>query len=809
MLKNYLRVALRNLTKYKAFSLINISGFAVGIACCIAILLYMNDELSYDRFNVHANQIYRLAIHGRLDSHELDGAISPSIMGPSLYKDLPEIASYTRLVGTMHMGTPLIRYNGKAFVETKFIWADSTFFDVFTCNVIAGNMKTALAQPNTVVITRSTARKYFGDENPMGKALNADRQHDYIVTGVVEDLPSNAHFHFDFIGSLTTFEDSRNPFWLSNNYYTYILLRDGTNINDFQLKVNNEAREHIGPQLKAAMGITYEQFEAAGNQYGYVLQPLTSIHLYSHLDYELEPNGNMSYVYIFSAIAIAILLIACINFINLSTARSERRAKEVCIRKSLGSSRAKLIWQFIAESVMTSTIAVFFAVVLVELFLPVFNDLTNKNVHLELLDSAFTIPALLVLSLLVGLISGFYPAFYLSSFQPVQVLKSGVKREGRKSLLRSGLVIVQFVVSITLFISTLVIYDQLKFIQNKDLGFNKEQVIIIKHGEHLGGQIQAFKLAAAQDSRVLAVSISDAVPGDQAGDDPYKLEGAPIQQTRSIRTMRSDFDFSKTYQMRLTVGRYFSGDHPSDTLAIILNEAALRTIGVGDPVGKHIAGPSGVPMYEIIGIVKDFNFQSLHEPVQPLAIRFFRAQEYRYNRQIVSIRIAPGDPRQVIAFLESTWKKFAGDETFDYSFLDQNLQNLYTIDQRTNRIVTSFSLLALFIASLGLLGLAAFVTEQRTKEIGMRKVLGASVVEIMMLLSKEFIKWVLIANVIAWPLAYYIMNNWLKNFAYRTDLSVWIFAASGFVVMLLALLTVSSHAIKAATANPIESLRYE
>jgi putative ABC transport system permease protein len=809
MLANYLKIALRNFLSQRSYSFINVTGLAVGLASSIAIVLYVRNELSYDTFNVHGDQVYRLVLHGRMENHEVNAAMSPSIMGPALSKDLPEVKSYTRMVSTTHFGTPLLRYKEKTFTEDKFLWVDSTFFDVFTCSFVAGDPRTALTQPNTAVITRSTALRYFGLENPIGKVLEGDRNRNYVVTGIVESFPSNAHFHFDILGSLATFEDSRNPFWLSNNDYTYVLLREGTDIDSFRKKLNEEVRKNVSPQLKASLGITYDQFEAAGNEYGYVPQALASIHLHSHLDYEIEPNGDISLVYIFSAIALGILLIACVNFVNLSTARSQRRAKEVCVRKSFGSTRAHLIWQFIAESVLTSTIAVILAVVLVELLLPAFNGLTNKDIHLDLLASVSATSLLLLLALCVGVLSGVYPAFYLSSFQPIQVLKNGTKGDGRKSVLRSSLVILQFVVSIALFISTLVIYRQMKFVQEKDLGFDKEHVVVIKYGEHLGGHVRAFKEAVLRDSRVISVSVSDAVPGDQAGDDAYKLEGAPTERYQPMRTMRSDVDFAQTYGMNMKFGRFFSLEHPTDTLAAVVNEAAANTFGLPDPVGRRIADPSGSPVYDIIGVVEDFNFQSLHEAIRPLVIRSFRPNEYRSYRQFLSVRIAPGDYRQTVDFLNSTWGQFAGGEPFDYSFLDQNLESLYCSEQRTNAITTSCSVLAILIACLGLLGLAAFVTEQRTKEIGIRRVLGASAPEMVGLLSKEFAKWVLIANVIAWPLGYYVMNTWLEKFAYRIELNIWMFIAAGTLALIIALLTVSTYAIKAAAKNPVEALRYE
>jgi putative ABC transport system permease protein len=807
MIKNYLRVALRNLRNHKAYSVINIVGLAVGIACCVAIMLFVRDELSYDRFNEFADRIYRPTLHGRINGHDLNGTGSPVAMGPAVYHDLPDVAAYTRLAKS---DPTVVRYENKTFVEERFFAADSTIFDVFTFPFLMGNPKTALTQPNTVVVTESMAHKYFGNENPIGKILNTGKHDNFVVTGVIKDIPQNSHLHPDFMASLTTLPDSRNPTWLSNNYYTYLLLRKGVNPVDFQKKLNEEVAKYASPQLKAVAGISLEQFRAAGNDYGFVLQPLTSIHLNSHLDGEIEPNGDITYVYIFSAIAIAILLIACINFVNLATARSEKRAKEVGVRKTLGSTRSYLVGQFMSESILMSILAVVLAVGIVELLLPFFNQIANKALSLNLFSDPSSIPVLVCLGIVVGVIAGSYPAFYLSSFHPIDVLKSEVRKGGRKSILRSGLVIFQFAISIALFVGTFIIFAQLRYVQTRDLGFDKEETIVVNRTNDLSNQLQSFEDELRTNRGLASLSNSNGIPGNQDGDNAARLEGAPESQYEDIQQMFCDFGFAETYKFGIADGRFFSKDHPSDSAAVVVNEEVEKSFNTKNIVGKYLVypGPRGIEQkYQIVGVVRNFNYKSLHEPIRPLAIRLFPNRGF--IGRFVTVRLAMGDHLSTISFIGNVWKKYAGDEEFSFDFLDDNLQKLYAADQRTNEIAGTFSVLAIFIACLGLLGLAAFVTEQRTKEIGIRKVLGASVAEIVALLSKEFVKWVLIANVVAWPLAYYVMNNWLKNFAYRTDMSIWIFAASGILALVIALLTVSSHAIKAATANPVESLRYE
>ncbi len=808
MLKNYLKIAFRNISKNKTYSFINIAGLAVGITCCIVILLYVKDELSYDRDNKHAEQIFRPTVFGNINGHDIRSALSPAPMGAGVYHDFPEVINYARL----HFeGRQVIRYKGKTFNEDKFYWGDSTLFDIFTLPFTEGDPKTALTKPNTVVITKSTAHRYFGSENPIGKILNVNKQSDYIVTGVIKNIPQNSHFHPDLIGSLTTVQDSRNPNWLSNNYYTYFLLRKGTNLKDFQYKLNEEFRNHAGPQLKAVTGVSMDQFLSAGNKYGYIVYPLTSIHLYSHLDYELESNSSISYIYIFSAIAIAILLIACINFINLATARSEKRAKEVGVRKTLGSVRFNLIWQFIAESILMSGIAVVLAAGIVEICLPVFNNLANKQISLNLFNNPASILVLICFAIVIGLIAGIYPAFFLSSFQPIDVLKSDTKSKGRKSLLRNGLVIFQFTISIILFIGTFVIYDQLKYVQTKDLGFDKDEILIINRIDALSNRINSFEHELRNNKNIINITKTTAIPGNQSGDSGYWLEGTGADRLNDFQVMYSDYDFVKTYKLKITEGRFFSKEHPSDTAAVVVNQEVVKAFGLKTSVGKYLVLPgetmSDQRRFKIIGVVSDFNYKSLHEPIRPLVIHLM--PEKRFRGRYISIRLAKGNHLNTLSYIQKVWKKYADDESFSFNFLDQNLQKLYSADIRTSEIAAAFSIIAIFIACLGLLGLAAFITERRTKEIGIRKVLGASETAVIVMLSKDFAKWVLIANVIAWPAAYYIMEKWLQNFAYKITIGIEIFILSGALAFLVAMLTVCTYTIKAATANPVKSLKYE
>ncbi len=807
MLKNYLQVALRNLRNSKSYSTINIVGLAVGLACCIAIMLFVSDELSYDRFNSHADRIYRIHFQAILNGKTLDFAGSAPPLAPTLVRDFPEVLAATRVA---KFSVPVIRYKEKHFNEERFFLADSTFFDVFTVHFVKGDPKRALVQPNGVVINEETAEKYFGGEDPMGKVINADRTKDYVVTGVVKGFPRNSHFRFDFLGSLTGNPGIRDQVWVHPSVYTYALFRKGTDPSTFEKKMNDDLRKYIGPQVKAVTGLTFAEFESKGNLIRFGLQPITSIHLHSHLDYELEANSNVAYVYILSAIALAILLVACINFTNLSTARSERRAKEVGIRKTLGSNRVRLVAQFMTESMVLSFISVLLAIGLIELLLPLFNEMSGKEIGLNLVGNLRTIPLLVILAVVVGVIAGSYPSLYLSSFSPARILSQISRKGNRKSLMRSTLVVSQFVVSIVLLISTLVIYSQLKYVQNRDLGFNKDLVVVINNCDKLGQRIGSFVNELRANSSVLSVTNSSDVPGDQNGNNTFKPEGSGVGEARSLRTMECDYEFVDTYRIGMLAGRFFSRAHPSDSMAVVVNESAVRSLNLSKPIGTNLMVLNGLgdraPRLKIIGVMKDFNYQSLHEEVRPLVVGMFPRAAWG---KFVSVRIAGRDLGHAVSSIQETWKKYAEDEAFVYSFMDQTLEHQYLADIRTGRLTGMFAVLAIFIACLGLLGLASFTTEQRTKEIGVRKVMGASVTEVIGLLSGQFVKWVLIANLIAWPLAYYTMNNWLRNFAYRAEISPWIFIAAGILALFVALATVSTHAIRAATANPIESLRYE
>jgi len=807
MFKNYLKIAVRNFLKHKGFSFINIFGLAFGVACCLMIVFFVLDEISFDRYHEKADQIYRVGINGYINNTSFQGVVTCAPMAETLVREYPEVTSATRL---RNFGYPVFRHEDKVFSEERVFWVDQAFFDVFTVSFIKGDVKTALTEPNTIVLTESMALKYFGDENPLGKSLNADRQRDYLITGVVADTPRNSHFHYDFLASLSTYEDSRSPVWVSNNYHTYLVLQGGSSPQVFEAKLVELVKKYVGPQIQAAAGISLEQFFESGGDWGYFIQPLTDIHLRSQYEYELEPNGDIAYVYIFSIIALGILLVACINFVNLATARSVTRAREVAIRKTIGSRRAQLIRQFLAETTLTSLLAVVLALFFVQILLPSFNRMTDKALSIPYIENVYTIPALLGVVLFIGILAGIYPAFFLASFDPAVVLKSETMGKTKKSNLRNVLVVFQFTVSIVLIVGTFIVDRQLKYIQNMNLGFNKDQVVVVKKTDDLGQQIQSFRQELVKNAHVDNASNTGSLIGEAFGNSAFRIAGETGEETHLLWTYFTDPHFVDTYQIEMAAGRYFEEGRQADQQAVVINESAVKDIGLGDPIGKQIVayGPTKEQeqSFTIIGVMKDFHFESLHFQIRPLIVLLYGPE----NRgRYVSVRINSEGIRETMAFLESTWRRFADNQAFEYEFFDDHFAKIYKAEERTSQIFFAFSLLAIVIASLGLFGLAAFIAEQRTKEIGIRKVLGATESKIIFLLSKQFTKWVVLSNLIAWPIAYYFMHKWVQRFAFRPGISIWSFLLASIVVLIIALLTVSYQTIKAARSDPVDLLRYE
>ena len=805
MIINYFKVALRNMSRHKVYSFINILGLAIGLTACILILLYLQWELSYDRWNEKADRIYRVGIHGILGENEFNGTVACAPLAKTLMADYPEVESAARI---RNYGFPVLRYKDKVFSEEKYFYADTTFFDIFSITFIMGDSKTCLSESNTLILTESMWHKYFGEENPIGKIINSDNRRDWKVTAVIKDFPENSHFHPDFLAR-NPYRDADEDMWVSNNFHTYVLLKEGVDSRELETKFPAMVRKYVGPQIEQFLKVSWDQFIANGAAYEYTLMPMTDIHLKSHLDFELEPNGNAMYITLFSIIAIFILVIACINFMNLATARSANRAREVGIRKTLGSNRSQLIGQFLTESIVITFIAAVLAMIFVRLLLPLFNNLIQTSLTINYFNNIYIIPLLLLTAILVGGLAGVYPALYLASFRPVKVLKGEKQKGGREAILRSVLVIFQFLISITLFTGSYIIYNQLNYMQNRNLGFNKDNLIVVEKTDDISQNFSAFKQELLEYPTILNVSNSRTVPGRDIGNSVYTHNEAANEDSKLLNVLVTDKEFAETFQIKIVSGRYFVEGSSIDSTGVVLNESAIKVLGITDPIGKFLVEPDdepeGMESHQIIGVLEDFHYQSLHRKIEPIAIFFNRFNSGRTT----TVRIDPKYIQEAIQHIENTWTKYAGNQAFEYVFFDDDFNRLYQTEIRIRQIVTIFSTLAIFIACLGLFGLASFTTEQRTKEIGIRKAMGASVPGIFALLSKDILKLVLLAALIALPASYYMMNNWLQNFAYRIGYSFLGFIIATIIAGIIAILTISKQTYKAANANPVDALKYE
>lgn len=812
MIKNYFKIAWRNLVKNKTFSFINIIGLASGLACFILIALYVADELSYDRFNEKAGRIYRINSDVIFGGNKLHLAVASDPMGATLKKDYPQVEEFVRFF--ISGGSKLIKKGNEFIRENNVAHVDSTLFDVFTIPVIAGDAKTALNEPNTVVISESAAKKYFATTDAVGKNIETDDNGStlYKVTAVIKDIPHNSHFTFDMLFSMDNVEYQWGNF-LSHNHQTYLLLKPGADHKAFEKNFSRFIDKYVVPQAAQFMQIkSMDEFEKAGNKLEYSLMPLTDIHLRSDRVPELNVNGNIQYVYIFSAVALFVLLLACINFMNLSTARSASRAKEVGIRKVVGSEKNSLIKQFLTESILTTIISTVFAIAIAWLCLPWFNSLSAKQLLIsDLLQTRYLV-FLIALPLIVGLLSGLYPAFILSSFNPIVVLKGKLSGGLKRSTLRNVLVVGQFTTSIFLIAATIIVFRQLNYIQTKKLGFTKDQVLVVNGTGALGNNRDAFKNEVAKFTGVKGTTYAGYLPvaGSSRNDVSFSSEAA-MSSTNSVnmQVWNIDHNYIPLMEMEIIKGRNFSKDFRTDSNATIINETAARLLGWDDPVGKKLytyfqdGFGNTLISREVIGVVKNFHFESMKENIGPLCFRLAD------NYWATAFKVNTTDIKQLVSNIESKWKAMAPGMPFSYQFMDESFDNMYRVEQRTGKLGLTLAIIAILIACLGLFGLATYTAEQRIKEIGVRKVLGATISNIVSMLSKDFVVLVVISSVFAIPLAWWAMNRWLQDFAYRISIGWWVFAAAGIIALLIALITVSSQAVKAALANPVKSLRTE
>jgi putative ABC transport system permease protein len=805
MLKNYIKIAIRNMFRNRLYSLINLFGLALGLAACLTIWLWVQDELSYDRFHTNAERIYR--VERRVDFRDLHGQ-SPTTAGaygPALVRDYPEIMHYARL----HKNELSIKDQKNVFHKQQLIVADNSIFEIFDFHLERGDPKTALTQPKSMVLSRANALKYLGTEDAVGKSITVDwggTLADFQITGILEEIPHNSHVRFDVLASISSYPQEQINTWSNNFLYTYVLVQKGTDTKVLENKFSGFLTKYMAADFAKILGP-----EADVNKiYQLKLYPLLDIHLHPAQEFEIEPQGSLSSVYIFSAIAVLILVIACINFMSLSTARANKRSREVGIRKTVGAQKNQLRGQFLGESVLLAFMAFILAVLLIRGFIPVFNSISGKALSLGALFQASNWVILVGITLAAGLLAGLYPALYLTRFDPAKVLKEGAQSGSGKSVFRRSMALFQFVISIALIIGTLIIFKQMEFVQNKSLGFDKENVVLLPADSRTVHQkFDAFRNVLTEDSRIKSVAVSSNVPGSAMfSDTAYKRPDT--DEVFSLVFMSVDYDFVDTYGFEVVQGRAFSKEFSTDSAgAIMINRAAAREIGYPpeEAVGKKLLRFLSFDEFKeftIVGVVEDFHFKSLHRIIEPC---LFVLDPDRFD--LISIRIMAGDVRGTLGFTQKKWGEIFPGEQFEYSFLDNRIDLLYKSEGRMRSIFLIFSILSVFVACLGLFGLATFTAEERIKEIGVRKVLGASATNIFILLSKEFSRWVLVANLFAWPVAYLMMNRWLQNFAYRTDIGLWPFLLSALLIMIISLVTVSYQSVKAAMIDPADCLKYE
>jgi putative ABC transport system permease protein len=817
MLKNYFKIAWRSLLKNRNIFIINSLGLAIGIATCLTISLYVADEISYDRFNTNASDTYRVVLDAKMGDELIKEAGIMAPVASTLKQELPEIKNTTRIHKFSEAAK--VTYQGKTIRKGKLVMVDSTFFDVFTYKFLNGQPKTALIQPNTVVLTQEQAEAYFGKTDPINKSIHIkdigiwnengfqDFSGLFTVTGIIEKMPTNSHFHFDILASMASNPFAKSESWLQGQYYTYITLNKGVDLKNLGTKIRTSVNKHLGPEMKAKMGMSLEESIAKGNNFGLALQPLLNIHLQSDLRGELEQGGSLKTVTIFGAVALFMLLIACINFMNISTASASKRVKEIGMRKVLGSAKSQLIKQFLSESFISTVFAMLLGIGLFTLCLPYFNQLSNKHIEISSLFTVKYISILLIMTLVISLLAGAYPAFFMSSFNTLQALKNRFTSSGSKGV-RSSLVVFQFAISATLIIGTLVVSQQMNYIQNKDIGYDRKSLIVLREAGFLGNNLDAFRIELKNDVRVKSITKSAYVP---AGPTDSNMQGVmkandPAQQIR-IKQYGIDEEYIVTLGMKLISGRNFTKATDENTQNVIINETAIKSIGLPqNPVGKSIkmANNSGgtTPILTVVGVIKDFHSRSLREPIEPLIMK--------YNPYFsLIIKAENKDIPGLIKSMESRWNTFGTGEAFNYAFLDELYNETYLREANMNFILRIFALLTIFVACLGLFGLITFTTEQRYKEIAIRKTLGSSVSQIVTLLSKDFLILISISLLIAFPLGYYMMQNWLQDFEYRINISWWIFVLAGLSTVFIAFITISFKSIKAAMMNPVRSLKTE
>ena len=806
MFTNLIKYSIRSFKRQRAYIIINILGLSIGIACSLLIALFVLNEMSYENFNTKKDRIFRLILNGKLGGQEVTVAYSAAVIGPTMLKEMPEVEDFLRMNGG---GSTSVEYNNQTFGEEKLIEADSSFFNFFSIPVLKGDPKNLLNAPRKAVLSESTAKKIFGSENPIDKTLRIGSDTTrYIISGVMGDIPENTHFRADILTSFMTNPRSQNPTWMSNSFSTYLLLKPNSGYKTVEAKMLEMVVKYVGPEIQKYMGVSLTDFAAKGNKYRFYLQNLKDIHLDPSIQQEFKPASDPRYLKIFGSIAVLIVLIAAINFMNLSTAQASKRAKEVGIKKVGGSTRGMLIGQFLSESFILSFISLVLALIFIKVTLPYFNNLLSANLSLRLFSVWYTIPVLLLFSVIVGFLAGSYPAFFLSAFNAYEVLKGDVKNSMKNGRLRRVLVVFQFVVSILLIVGTMVMYRQINYMLNKDVGFNKQQLMVIDRADRLGKKMKTFKESVKEVPGVINIASSTAVPGRNNNNNAYMMEGRK-DESFLMQTNWVDYNYLATYGMNLAAGRSFTESYTSDKGACLVNESAVKNFSITDFAKARFAQPwdSGKIKYlPIIGVVSNFNFESLRNPIQPYILLF---QNENQLWGYLTVRLSGKNYSGTINAIEEKWKEFVPNTPLQYYFIDADFEQMYVQEKQNAQMAVIFSILAILIAALGLFGLTSFTVEQRTKEIGVRKAMGSSIAGIYIVISREVIILVSISALIAWPLIYYIGSKWLENFYYRINLGVFSFIGGLTIALGIAILTISYRILRAARVNPAQSLKYE
>lgn len=799
MFKNNLKIAWRNILKNKGIFSINIVGLALGIASCLIMMLFVIDELSYDRYNEKADEIVHVVFRAKVNGEEIkEGAVMAPV-GQTLKQEFPEVLDATRI---RNIGAPKIIVANQSYREDSFAFVDDNFFNVFTLPIIEGDARSPLQEPNTAVITKAEAEKLFGATNAIGKLFYLEgEEQPFRVTGVIDKVPQNSHFHFDIFASIKGLDEAKSDSWFKGDFYTYLLLKEGVEPKNLETKLPYILEKYMGSKMQEEMGVPFEEFTKE-NQLGFRIFPLTDIHLYAdNSSYSrLEQGGDIKYVYIFSAIALFMLLIACINFMNLATATAAKRAKEVGIRKVLGSNKNQLLYQFLSESLIATLLAMVFAIIMVFVSLPFYNELSGKELQLAFLWQPTVLVSLMLLTLIISLLAGGYPAFFLSSFKPIAALKNKFLGGNKNKGLRSGLVIFQFVISAGLILATLVVNQQMQYIQNKDIGYDRDQLLVLREAYLLGNDRDAFRNELLKNPKVASITNSASIP---AGSTDNYMSQVYIdgEFNRRMPVYNIDENYIATMGMELVAGRNFSKEFGTDSTNVIINQTAAKVLGFGNnAIGKIVTDGSGD--HTVVGVIKDFHFKSLHQTIDPLFL-FYRP----FGGLIIKAKSA--DMAGLISDANTLWDRFNTDETFGYSLLDESYRQTYVDEQKMGTLLNVFAFLTILVACLGLFGLVTFTAEQRFKEIGIRKVLGSSVSEIVAMLSKDFLKLVFLSFFIAFPLGYYLMNKWLQGFAYRIEIQWGLFTIAALITLLIAFGTIGWKSFRAATMNPVGALKDE